>query len=141
MAIDERRVDAAQRLVAQADPLGCGGAHRVDQDIAACGQAVQHVSRLGLFHVEDDAALVAVAGQEHRTHVARMAWTYRACEVTVGRFDFDHIGAHVAQVLRGDRPHDHRSQVQHLDAVQRPWLGTHAESPLDRLCSPANPNR
>src|SRR4029453_4410705 len=62
--IDEARVDGAQALVADAEPLGDARAHVLHDDVGALGQTVDDPAPLGGLQIDRDRALAAIPAEE-----------------------------------------------------------------------------
>ena len=104
-AIDQPRIDLAQRLVAEPEAVHHAGAEILDQDIGFRDQPMNERDRIGILEVEREASLsrielaeigaVAVADRRAQPHV-----------VAFRRLDLDHLRADVGQQPRaiGARP-------------------------------------
>ncbi|CFP65200.1 Uncharacterised protein [Bordetella pertussis] len=56
-------------------------------------------------------------------HAGMAIGPYLARHVAVRRLDLDDVGAHVAEHLGRERPHQHRRQVDDSHAIERPFHG------------------
>ena len=123
VGIDDRGIDRLQRLVAQAQALDRRGPRVMDEEIAALDHRLQDLDRARLLEVEAERAFVAVGRHVDRAHVLVAAHraARQAQQVPLRRLDLDHVGAHIGQMLRGERPQQHRSQIDHLHARERSW--------------------
>src|ERR1019366_3225858 len=68
---------------------------------------------------DHDAALVAVEVQERRGEAAALWADAPAHRVALGRFDFDHVGAQVAEQLSTERPRNDGGQIKNASTNQR----------------------
>jgi hypothetical protein len=120
IGIDDRRVDLLQVLVAEAQPLDRLRAAVVDEQVGVLDHVLQDGAGGRLLEVEAERALVAVGRHVDRAHgrgVAEAA-ARGAQQVAFRRLDLDHVGAHVGQMLRGERPQQNRCQIDHTHALQ-----------------------
>jgi len=105
--VDQARIDGRQGLIAQAHPVHHAGAEVLHHRVGAGDQLAQQLPALGLLQVDDDAALVAVAGgEEAAVLVLGVVGAVRAAlaeEVAAGRLDLDHLGAMIGQQLGAER--------------------------------------
>src|SRR5207237_8683134 len=69
-AVDEPRVQAGERLVAEAEALHGAGAEVLEQHVALADQLFQDGPALGRFQIEREALLVAIDRQEVRRFAA-----------------------------------------------------------------------
>ena len=134
IGINDRGIDLLQVLVAQPEPFDRGRPAVVDEQVGGLDHALQHRDSLGLLEVETDRALVAVGRHVDRAHalVAAHHATRQAQEIALRWFDLDHVGAHVGQMLCGERPQQHGRQIDHAHARQ--W-SRHLYSHLPSFCS------
>src|ERR1043165_1027113 len=107
MRADDLRIDALQRVVGDAQPLGLIATQIVEPRIGRAHQLVEYAARLRVLQVEREAALVAVERLEEMA-VARpeVVRADRAADVAALRrvLDLDHLGAEVAQQHAAERP-------------------------------------
>ena len=116
--IYQRGIDLAQVVIADLQPRGGGGAHRVHEHVGIADQIVQHRQRVGLFQVQRDDLLAAVHVQVDGAH-PRFAMLADAPHAVPGRgLDLDHVGAKVGQDLRGIGTEDHRRQIHDLQPLE-----------------------
>ena len=114
--IDEARIDLAQRLVVEAEPVLHVGPVVLDQHVGAGRQLLQDGDAVGRLEVERDAALVAMQVEEVGT-VARAAH-HRVLVALLRHLDLDHVGAPVGEVARRRRAGAGPRQIDHLEAGQ-----------------------
>jgi hypothetical protein len=98
------------------------GSHGVDEHVGPRDQRAQGVLAGAGAQIEDDAALAAVHVDEDPGHAGLGRGRDVAGAVSGRRLDLDHVGAHVGHDLGAVGPHDHRRQVDHAHARQRPWM-------------------
>src|SRR3990172_3014205 len=65
---DNARIDGAERLIVQPQPLGYARAEVVDYDIRGADKVVQHLAPFGLGDVQRQALLAAVYAEEVEVH-------------------------------------------------------------------------
>ena len=98
-------------------------AHVRDDDAAACDEIHGHADRLGMAHVQRDAALIAIevvpqAALLPRPRIGARRLTPVAHAVGVVRpLNLDHLGTEVGQDLGALRPRDHPGEVEDADAL------------------------
>ncbi len=133
VGVDEAGVPRGDVGVVHAEPAQRTRAHVRDQHVGGVDQLERLLALLLVLQVEGDTALVAVHVQVERRHARRRPEL--ADPHGVGRgLDLDHVGAEVAEDLRGVRAHDHRRKVDHANAVQRSGSGLSHFASL-RRCS------
>ena len=128
---DQPRVRGAQRICAEAEPRGRGGAVVVDEQIGIGEQPSEGIApRIGP-QVEHDAALVAVDGREVGAapilRVSPPRWTPGARLVALRRLDLHDVRAEIGEEHRRERPGQHAAEVDDADAVEGERIG-HAGS-------------
>ena len=110
--VDNRRVARAHRGVVEPEPVDGLRAHVVDEGIGALDEPHHGLQAAGILEVEHDAALVAVVGEEDRTHSVldrgRSGATHR---VAAGRLDLDHVRAEISEHLGRDGAEQDRGEV------------------------------
>ena len=122
--MDEPGVSTAQLGRIEAVFLQAADAQIVEQHVARLEQRMQGPAILLLAEVEDDAALVAVDGDEGRAVAAAAA---RAAErIAFRSFDLDHVRAHVSEHLAGQRRGDESADFDDTNPLQ------HEHSPRQR---------
>ncbi len=114
-AVDDARVDLADRLVVAAEPLHDAGAEAFDNHVCAGGELLEDRLAFGGLEVQREAPLVPVDVGE-----GRPALVVQDVGLAVGRrgLDFQDVGPHVAQQHRAELARRHARQLQDLDAVQ-----------------------
>lgn len=112
--IDQPWVDRLERGIADAQLVHHTGAKLFEHDVVLTDQALDHLDRLGAFEIEGDAALVAVevgvagggAAVVRRQHADQIH--------TRGRLHPQHLGAHIGQQQRGERPRQQGGEIENL---------------------------
>ena len=104
--------------MAEAQPLHCLRAHRMEKHVGGINQTPQGILGGILLEIEHKRALVAVQPHIQCRHIGG---TLRPC-ITRGipgrTFDFHDIGAHVAHCLGRQWSEANRSQIENANAVQ-----------------------
>ena len=119
----QSRIDARQRLVAEAQLVHHAGAEALDQDVGGLHQFLERSLAVRVLEIEAQATLVAV---HHLVQVAGVAphRTERAGVVArAGVLDLDDIGTIVGEMLGGERAGQQASQIKHADTRQRQACG------------------
>ena len=117
-AIDQPRIDVAQRLVIGAQPRRHAGPEAFDQHIGGFDQLVQDgTSRIG-FQVDDDALLAAVAAAKENAHPLNQRRHPAGVVAALRVFDLDDFGAQVAQQHRADGAGQEARQIEDAGGVQ-----------------------
>ncbi len=106
-AIDEARVDAAQRLVVDAQALYDAGAKAFEDNVGGLREPVEDVAGGLVAQVEDEAALVASEGVVgtrplQGIGVDGLVGTEGSVQVLGRCFDDDDVGAEVAEQHRAE---------------------------------------
>ena len=114
--VDEARIFRAHRLVSEAELLDFLRPHRMDEHIRSGDQPPERVLGGIDLEIENERALAAVQPHEQRRHAGRSRRAGVPGGVALRRLDLDHVGAHVAEHLRGQRAGDDRSEVEYADA-------------------------
>ena len=109
--VDEVRIDGADRLRAEAEPVHDAGRVVLDQHVRLRGERAGDRDRLGLLQVEHDAALRL---PEHPVQAGAAAGV-----ATARRLDLHDLGAHRGEVARRRRAGDHPAEVEHADTGER----------------------
>src|SRR5439155_16663604 len=124
--VDQARVDRAQVVVTEAEPLHHAGPEVVHQNVGLAGEPIDRLTTERRADVDRDAALVAIQAPEHGTLAARVFHVH-AGEIAGARpLDLDDVGAEVAQHLRRARPQldlgevEDRHASERSDVLQRP---------------------
>ncbi|MNL08410.1 hypothetical protein D3C87_1291290 [compost metagenome] len=125
--IDHARVDLAQRLVSQPQPLHGSRREVVRHDVGVLDQAQCQGTRLWTFQIQRDAALAGVAVSEVPAAIdagppvlERLCFTQRI--QAIGAFDLDHVGAKIRKQLGGEGSGSDPGKVDYRD----PGQGTRA---------------
>src|SRR5437870_5543634 len=118
-AVDEPGVDGAERLVLEAEPRRWSGPEVVQDDVSGRREPEQRAASGGLLEIEDQAALVPVAGEVERRHAGVSGRPEAARRVAFGGLDLDDVGAQVAQGLRGPGAEHDGRDVEDADAYER----------------------
>ena len=119
-AVNDAGVALLRLRVIDAEPLQRADAVILDHDVALFEQLEEELLALGLFHIEDDAALVAVQAHEVRRLAARDGHAPAAREIAFARrLYLDQLRAVVGQHGRAKRPRERVREVQHLDVFER----------------------
>jgi hypothetical protein len=113
--IDQARIDLAQRLVVDTEPLLHSRAEILDQHVGFFDQTLEGGEPFRRLQVERDAALVAMQVLKIRS-VARPA--HRLFGVR-RRLDLDDIGAPIGELARAGRPGPHPRQIEHGETRKR----------------------
>ena len=117
-AIDEARIDLAQRLVVDLQLVLYVGPVVLDQHVGPRHELRQHLATGRLLEVERHAALVAMQVLEVGAVAAAESFFTR-------RLDFDDLGAPVGELPHAGRAGPHPRQVDDGKAFER--LGTHPQ--------------
>src|SRR5208282_165405 len=126
-AIDDLGIGATNVGVADSEAVGDTGSIVLDQSVGLNREPAHEVAAVLLLDVDHDAALVAVEVQERRGEAAALWADAPAHRVALGRFDFDHVGAKVAEQLSAERPRNDGRQVKNAKTDQRSI--SHDENP------------
>ena len=117
-AEDDLGPDGAQRVVVEAHPRDRVGRQVGDHDVGRRHQAAHDLAPLGLHRVQRQAALAAVALQEHRAGAVLRDRLYPSVLAAAQLLDADHVGAEVGQQRGAERPRDVAAEVEHAHARQ-----------------------
>jgi hypothetical protein len=117
-AEDDARIHLAHRLVVEAEPGQGGGAVVVDEDVDVLRELQQGVLARRLLEIENQAPLVAVAGEEERRHARVPRRAELAVAVARGRLHLHHFGPEVAQDLAGPGAEDDARQFEDANAIE-----------------------
>ena len=115
--VDEARVDLAQGLVVDAEPVLHVGPVVLDQHVGGRRQLLEDGDALGRLEVERDAALVAVQVEE--VGAVRATPPIASSSPLLRHLDLDDVGAPIGEMPRRRRPGARARQVDHLEAGQR----------------------
>ena len=114
---NDPRIDLAQALVVDAEPVLDVGAEVLDHHVGLPDHAAKHRDAVLLLHVQRDAALVAVDALEIRA-VALAAHAFGGVDL-FRRLDLDDVGAPVGELAHRRRARAHAGQVEHDEAGKR----------------------
>ena len=123
--VDKSRADRVHGLPRQAPGLQHVRAHVRDDDAAAGDEIQGHADRLGMAHVQRDAALIAVEVVPQpalfpRPRIGARRLTPVAHAVGIVRpLNLDHLSTEVGQDLGALRARDHPGEVEDADALKR----------------------
>ena len=114
-AIDQFRVERAQRLMIELQAAHHAGAEILDQDVRGCDQAAHRLCALLRFEVEHEALLADIELAEGRGAAVahRRAGPHR---LALGGLDLDDLGAHVGQHPRAMWTCDGGRKIEHAQA-------------------------
>ena len=123
-AVDEARVDVAQRLVVDAEALDDAGAKAFEDDVGGLREAVEDVAGGLVAQIEDDAALVASEGVVgarpfQRAGVDDLVGAEGAVQSFGRRFDDDDVGAEVAEEHRAEGAGRQAGEIEDADSFER----------------------
>ena len=114
-AVDEARIQRAQRRFADTEPVRHARAHVLHDDVAVAREPLDDGAPLGRLEVEGDGPLAAVPGEEARQLAERVA---------LERLDLHDVGAEIGEHRRRVGAGDVARQVDDADALQRsPEIG------------------
>ena len=117
LGVDEARVDLAQIFKAES-----GARHHrrpviLDQHVDAGDELEKQPLSFGLLVIEGDALLVTIDVAEIGVALAAVApGAHRIA--FAGALELDHLGAHVGEDHRAERPRHVLGQIEHLQAMQ-----------------------
>src|SRR5439155_9615910 len=114
-AVDEPRVAARERSVAEPELVHRPGPEVLDEDVALSDERTEDRLALRRLEIQRDALLVAVDGHEVRRLAAREGWPAPRVVALPGLFDLYDLGTHVAQHHRAVRPRGDAREVQDTD--------------------------
>ena len=127
-AVDQPRVDGAQRFVIHPQPVLDVRAVVLNHHVGFLDQSLEQFQAFGRLQVEGNALLVAVQVLEIRTQ-SRPAERVIAFH-GLGKLDLDGVGTPVGQLAHTGRSGPHPGQVQHSEARkgQGAIVGSHGVS-------------
>src|SRR5690606_38835750 len=114
-AVDEPRVELAQRRVAEAELVHRAGAKVLCERIGACDQLEHELAPALRLEIDGDALLVAVVGGEEAC--ARGGQLSRM--IAVERLDLDDFGAEIGEHQPARGPHDDVHELDDAITLQR----------------------
>src|SRR5271154_5520663 len=123
--IDDARIERGEFRIAEPQPLRDALTKILHEDVAARGQAMHYLARLGLLQIQRDTLLVLVVGFEVIIAPALDGGTARdggnspARVAALALFYLDNFGAEVGEHLRRDRPLLPDRPVDNSNSVKR----------------------
>ena len=140
--INEARIDLLELLVLDAEALGGRRPIVVHQHVSGLGELEQRLAPALLLEVEHDRTLGAIAAKIERGHAGMTRRSHLTRRIAFRRLDLDHVGAEIAQLLRGPRPEHDRGAVDDTKSSQRArhcrsfqiffsGIGSHLNHPRD----------
>jgi hypothetical protein len=131
--INNFRIHLADIGVTHAQPISHARAIVFDHRVAFRRQHPHEISRVVLLQIDNDAALVAIEGEEtcRDAVFARDADPPR--RVALRWLDLDNIGAQIAEGLGAERAGDHLRKIQDTEASQRSFGHDHPRA-FERCC-------
>jgi len=112
--INQLWIDRFQRFITQAQTLHHPGAKLLEHDVVFAQQLLDDLQRFGLFQIQRQTALVAVQISVAGRDTAIMRRQHPQQIHTGWRFDAQHLGAHVRQQQRGERPRQQGREIENL---------------------------
>ena len=109
---------ASQRLVVGAQPRGHARAEALDQNISVFDEAMQNGLAGGLFQVEHDTLLAAVAATEESAHALDQRRHLTGVVAGDGVFDLDDLRAQVTEQHGADGAGQKAGQVEDAGVVE-----------------------
>ena len=123
-AIDHVRLDLAQLVIAEAEPVHDARTEILDDSIGGGHQPAKQLLAGGGLQIDGDRALAGVLRQERHAHQPLVQFgigTELACQVADARhLDLDHVRTQHRQLVAGEGPGQHVGQIENADAVQGP---------------------
>ena len=117
-AIDQPRIDLAQRPGPETEPRHHAGPELLDQNVGALDQRHQPGAVGFVLEIEHQALLAAVEHGEHRA-LAVEARLVAAHVLAARPLDLDHLRARLGEHQGGERPRQERGEVEHQDVGER----------------------
>ena len=116
---DNPRVDAAQRVIAEAKPFQRSRRHILRDDVTLPDHFQEHAFALLRLEIEGDAALVGVQQYEViAVHIGKAGPVAPAGVAHSGLLDLDYVGAKPGHGLGAGRPRLKLSQVNDADVFE-----------------------
>src|SRR5580704_11545088 len=139
--IDDARIQRGEFRIAEPQPLCDALAKILHEDVAARGEAMHYLARLGLLQIQRDTFLMLVVGFEviiapaldGRTASDRDDSPARVAALAL--FYLDNLGAEVSEHLRRDRPLLPDRPVDNSNSVKRPAHAFLYTTTLLSLCA------
>jgi hypothetical protein len=109
--------------VPKAEAVHHAGAEVFDDDGRGVGKPQEHLAALRMLQVDRDRPLARVLREKRNAAAAPIQFRVRAelSRQIAGpvRFDLDHVGAQVRELMAAERAGEHVRQVQHAHVAQR----------------------
>ena len=118
LAVDDRRVDRADHVGPEAEPLDRAGGEVLAEDVGLLRHLLHQFDAARVLQIDRDRALVGVVLQEIIGVLSRLAAGGAAGIAQLGVLHLHHIGAHPGERLGAGRSGLELRQVQHLHAGQ-----------------------
>src|SRR5262249_49534104 len=117
--IDDARVDLLDAAPGEALPIEHAGSEILDQDVALLQEPDEDVLAMGRFHIDGDAALVAVQhGEIEAVRIGNVAQLGTRDIAAPRQLDFDHVGAEPGEDLGRRRSRLNMRHVENANALQ-----------------------
>ena len=117
--MDQTVVQSPQRRCIDAEALGDTGPETFDGDVGGFCQRMNDLASLFRFHVDGDAALVAVGAEKDGAKTRRRKRRPAARLVALADgLHLDDVGAEITEILRAQRTCQNFRQVEDADAGQ-----------------------
>src|ERR1043166_8092432 len=132
LAIDDRRVDRLDHVVAEPEALDRAGREILDHHVGLAREALDEIEAARVLEIHRGRALVGIILQEvERILVGGGAADVAAGIAGAGIFDLDHVGAHPGERLGARRPRFELGQVENLHSGKA-ILSAHGALPFWR---------
>ena len=140
------RVELLEPVVAEAHLGEEAGTHRLDDDVGAAHEVLEHRDAVGLLEVEHERLLAPVHVEVEQRRVPVERPRHLAAVVARGRLDLDDLGAEVDEVRRDrgrteQRALDHPHAVEHRRVCRRTSALMRATPPTASRCTRADRSR
>ena len=131
-AIDQLRIELAQRSIVELQSPHHARAEILDQHVGACDQTANRFHSLGRFQIEHQTFLADVELAEGGAAIIahRRAGSHR---LAFGGFDLDDLGAHIGEHPRAMRSGDRGRKIEHAQAARLP-VKLPAPLPVSSFC-------
>src|SRR5712675_1773627 len=116
IAVDEVGIERPEPRLVETHVYENSGAEILDQDIAAGDQFGQHLAALFVPQVEGQRSLVAVETSEVPAEPVADDTLLAHRIALAGCLDLDHLGSHVAEDHRAERPGEDAGQINHAQS-------------------------
>ena len=118
-AVNQSLVHRPRLLRPEAEPLERAGSKVFHQHVGRLNQLGQERLAFDRFQIDGDALLVAVDAEKIRAPAADERRPLARIVAVPGILDLDHLGAHVAEQHRAQRPGQHTREVEDAQPGQR----------------------